>query len=229
MQTNTTAPTETPTPQSEYLDIVAYLAECETALTNATLPDIAPLLAARGYAAEEITDKLQELGALRTLNENQKKEYGEQYEATATYTTTETTLHATYMQDLGIARIVFKNDVAAQVALGLNGERKKSKSGYQAQALLLYNGALKNAAYKTALAKRGITQAGLTAQKTGFEGLSDLNAAQQKETGEAQAATKIRDAALNEFEEWMSDFKGIAIIALSGTPQLREKLGWKEE
>lgn len=224
MEATNTPPTA-PKPQNNYQDIVSYLSASKTALTNAALPDIAPKLAAIGYTAAEITAKLQEIATLEALNEAQKKEYGEQYEATATYTATENALHTTYINNLTIARVVFKNDVAAQVALALNGERKKSKSGYQAQALQFYNGILLNANYKTILAVRGITEAIVTSQKTGFEGLSDLAADQKKETGEAQAATKKRDNAYDIFEDWMSDFKKMAIVALSDSPQLREQLG----
>jgi len=227
MEATNTPPTA-PKPQNNYQDIVSYLSASKTALTNAAFPNIAPKLAAIGYTAAEITAKLQEIATLEALNEAQKKEYGEQYEATATYTATENALHTTYINNLTIARVVFKNDVAAQVALALNGERKKSKSGYQAQALQFYNGVLLNANYKTILAVRGITEAIVTSQKTGFEGLSNLEAKQKKETGEAQAATRKRDAALDIFEDWMSDFKAMAIVALSDTPQLREQLGWKE-
>ncbi len=227
MEASNTPPT-TPKPQSNYQDIVSYLSASKTALTNAALPAIAPKLATIGYTAAEITAKLQDITTLETLNENQKKEYGEQYDATATYTATEDALHTTYINNLTIARVVFKNDVAAQVALALNGERKKSKSGYQAQALQFYKGILLNTTYKSALAVRGITETIVTSQKTGFEGLSDLEAKQKKETGEAQAATQKRDEALDIFEEWMSDFKKMAIVALSDSPQLREQLGWKE-
>jgi hypothetical protein len=228
METPTTPTSNSGGNNNEYIDIDNYLSQCETALTNALLDEIAPKLAARGYDATEIADKLAEVAVIRDLNENQKKEYGEQYQATADYTNAENTLHSNYIDHLDIARIVFKKDFAAQAALGLNSKRKITQSGYQAQALLFYNNALKNADYKAALAKRGITEAELTTHQTNFKALSDLQANQRKETGEAQAATKLRDAALHEFEEWMSDFKEIAIIALKDSPQLREQLGWKE-
>lgn len=223
-----TSTPSSPTQQNHYQTIVAYLAASKTSLKNATLPVIAPKLLGIGYTPAIIGAKLQEIAILETLNEQQKKEYGEQYKATATYSATENALHEKYSKNLTIARVVFKNDVAAQVALGLNGERKKSKSGFQAQALQFYKGALQNTDYKTELAIRGITEAILAAQKTGFENLSDLEASQKKESGEAQAATKKRDIALDAFAEWMSDFKKMAIVALSDSPQLREQLGWKE-
>lgn len=224
----TNTPEKAPTPQSDYQNIVDFLAASKTALINAALPNIAPKLAGIGYTAAEITQKLQDIETIETLNENQKKEYGEQYKATEILNKTVATLTATYMSHLTYARVVFKKDVGAQTALGLNGDRKRTFSGLKAQALLLYNGVLKNADYKAALATRGITEAQLLAQQAGFNSLDDLKADQKQETGEAQTATKLRDAAYDAFEDWMSDFKTLAIEALSDSPQLREQLGWKE-
>ncbi len=219
----------TPAPKNNnYVDIVSYIARSKTALINAKLPAIAPKLLGIGYTEAEITAKYTELETLEKLNEAQGKEYGEQYKATENYDNTIMALHSTYINHLTIARVVFKNDIAAQTALGLNGDRKRSKSGYQAQALLFYNGVLDNATYKAAVAVRGITEAALTTMQTSMKSLTGLDATQQKEIGEAQKATKVRDAAYDVFAEWMSDFKTIAIVALSSTPQLREQMGWKE-
>jgi hypothetical protein len=230
-ETNTTA-TETattvPTPKSYYLDVTEFIAVCETALINAALPAIATKLEGIGFTSTEIATKLKELQELSDLNETQIKEYGDQFDATKAYTAAEELLHSTYMNHLTIARVIFKNDIAAQVSLGLNQSRKISNAGYKAQALLMYDAILNNTDYEGKMAKRGITNADLTAQQAAFKGLSVLAANQKKESGEAQAATKKRDAALHIFEDWMTDFKELAIVALSNSPQMREQLGWKE-
>ena len=46
-----------------------------------------------------------------------------------------------------------------------------------------------------------------------------------KEVGESQEATKTKDKALAELEEWMSDFYAVAKIAMEDQPQLLETLG----
>ncbi len=52
------------------------------------------------------------------------------------------------------------------------------------------------------------------------------SAAQDKERGEAQEATLLRDAKLDELDQWVSDYKKIAQVAVSDSPQQLEQLGW---
>ena len=47
-----------------------------------------------------------------------------------------------------------------------------------------------------------------------------------KEDGESQQATKDKNQAMDELDQWMDDFKDTAIIALEEKPQLLEVLGY---
>ena len=214
--------------KSYYLDADAFLSQCDTALRNAADPEVAPLLATRGYTSAILTAKQTELGTLKQLVADQKKEYGDQYAATKAFSDAVDGLHPEYMDHLALARIALKKDTAAQTALGLKGRRLESESGYCSQALLFYSGELSNTAYQTALAGVGVTEAELEAAKGGYEALAVTIAKKAKETGEAQAATVKRDRAIDAFGDWFGDFKEVAIVALRKQPQLREKLGWKE-
>ncbi len=224
---NTPLPNATPK-ASTYQNTDAFLSSCETSLINASDAAIAPLLTARGYTPAIIAAKLTELATLKTLVASQKKEYGEQFAATEEYTKAVDLLHPEYMDHLALARVAFKTDTAAKTGLDLKGKRAQSESGYTSQALLFYNGVLGNPAYKTKLAAFGITDTQLQTGKTGYTALATKSANKTKESGEAQAATQARDKALDTFSTWFSDFKVVATIALNKTPQLKEKLGWKE-
>ncbi len=48
---------------------------------------------------------------------------------------------------------------------------------------------------------------------------------QEKEKSEAQKATKARDAALDALEEWYTEFRELAQIALEDDSQQLEALG----
>lgn len=223
----------TPAPQSggnsNYVDIDNLIGQWRVALTNAADTDIAPELNKRGYTAAIIAAKTTELDNIVTLVNNQKKEYGDQYQATENYNQAEATIHEDYIDHLTLARVAFKKDVAAKTALGLRGDRNQSETGYCSQAVQMYKGVLDNATYVAAMNAKGVTTAELQAQKAAFENLYSLSSKKYKETGEAQAATKARDKAIDDFSEWFADFREVAKVALRKFPQLREKMGWKEE
>ena len=227
-QADASAPQVEPTKSNNYQNLDDFIQEASIALTNASDPDILPLLNRRGYTLDIINSKLNEITVLKELVAKQTKEYGEQYEATKDYAAGVALLHTDYIDNLIIARVVFKDNVAAKTTLGLKGSRKRAESSYCHQAELFYSGILNNPSYKLAVAERGITEEELITGKEGYEKLTLLAAKKTKETGEAQQATANRDIAIDSFNEWYSNFKKIAKVALSKTPQLTKKLGWKE-
>ncbi len=213
---------------SYYENFDLYYSNRLTALTNAADTAIAGLLTAAGYPPATIAAKLTELEALKALDDKQKKEYGEQYEATKDFDELAASLHPAYLTDVKWGKLIFENDLAALNSLGLKGRRLQAESGYCNQALLFYEGVQSNAAYKAALLARGITDTALLAGKTGYTALKKMIPVKAKETGEAQQATHTRDEAWEAFDEWFIEFKKYAVLALGSQPQLREKLGWKE-
>lgn len=213
---------------NRYITIEQFLTNSNTALTNALLADIEPLLLKRGIKKADVIAKQAEFAMLAQLNVNQKTEYGQSYQATADYDALENTLHEDYIDHLGLARIAFKNNVAAQTGLDLKGKRKIDEAGYCKQALQFYNGILESADYLAAMLVKGVDTTELTAMKAGYKNLEVLATKKSKEFGEAQAATAERNKLYEELGEWYSDFKATATIALRKHPQFREKLGWLE-
>jgi len=213
---------------NNYEDFDTYYDNRQTALVNASDPEVEPLLTAADYPPPIIAAKLTDLDALKKLSDDQKKEYGEQYDATKNFNDLANNLYPAYLKHVQYGKLIFEDDKAAIKVLGLDGKRKRAEMAFCNQALDFYTNGLSNATYKAAINRRGITDAELTAGKTGYTNLKAMIPVKTKETGEAQQATSARDIAWENFDEWFVEFKKYAVLALSSTPQLREKLGWKE-
>ncbi|MBK7919539.1 MAG: hypothetical protein IPJ94_25435 [Chloroflexi bacterium] len=76
-----------------------------------------------------------------------------------------------------------------------------------------------------ALAQYNVTEAQLLAGQTAVTAVANLNANQEKEKSEAQKATKARDKALDDLDEWYVEFRELARIALEDDAQQLEALG----
>jgi hypothetical protein len=162
--------------------------------------------------------------ALDLYNE-QKREYGEQYAATDAFRAAFEEAYEKYIYYVKIARLVFKNNKGVWQELGLTGKRRDNFSGWLLQANQFYNNALANPEILNKFATVNVTQESLTAGKALVDAAEQANQTQEKEKGEAQNATKTRDAALDDLEVWIEDLKGFSRIALEGKPQLLESLG----
>lgn len=213
--------------KNNYVNIDAFILAVNTALNNANHPEIEPLLTKRGYNPDSIATAKPMVANLETLHQKQKLEYGEQYEATQTYNKDWDKLNAIYAEHVELARIIFDNDLNNYIQLGLKGKRKQSFSGYMQQAKLFYVNALKDPNVTKKLAQKGIELSELKETQLLIEQVETEKYKQNKETGEAQQATKDRDEAYDSLTEWYSEFKRTAIVALSSKPQLGVILGFK--
>jgi hypothetical protein len=205
--------------------IDSKLAAAQLALANAAQnTEIGALLTGFGYDAARVAVGQALYETALAAQVAQKQEYGEQYAATHEFDAAWKTANQTYTQLVKIARVAFKGNPNAATALGISGKRKPSYSGWLDQAQQFYLSALENPDFQAALAQFGVTLEKLQAGKFLVEAVTAAKQSKEIETGEAQQATKIRDAALDGLDDWMSDFVAIARIALAGT-QLSEALG----
>lgn len=228
MLDNPTPPANSATPpQNDYQSIRERLNSWHITLTNALNPAILPLLQGVGYDVADINNHIKDVDTARKLNEDQAREYGEFSGALTDYETAQAAAHKNYVRHVGLARLKFRQDKNALIALDLVGERERSQGNYVLQALNFYNNGQKPA-YQPGLAAKGMTATVLQAGATAYLNLQKLLAGIKKEKGEAQGATNLRDKVMAPLEDWMMEFKGSARIALEGQGQLLEQLGIKE-
>jgi len=197
-----------------------------TAVENAKSdPVILAALTRYGYDAVRLDEGLGLVNGAEALHNTQKREYGEQFEATAAVKEAYETANREYGITLKLARVAFRTDVKAQQALALNGMRKRSIAGWLDQAVQFYTNLLADDALVAELSRFAYDAPRLEAEQTLVRQVAEAHAAQARETGEAQAATKARDAALDALDEWMYTFYEVAKAALEEDVQLLEKIG----
>ena len=203
------------------------LVEAQVAIDNSlNIPVILDAVTLFGYDQPRLQAARALFDAVMALVAAQKREYGDQYEATAVLQTAWDNADIAYKRTLKVCRILFKGNVKATGALSLSGRRKKSLSGWMEQAVNFYTNLLSVPELSAALVEFGYDQARLEAEAALVQAVVDANAAQDKERGEAQEATLARDAKLDELDAWVARYKQVAQLALEASPQPLEQLGW---
>lgn len=203
-----------------------FLRRAQIAIDNAlAFVEIQTYLNQYGYTKI----KLQEGKKLYTLAleacQKQQQKYGEQMSSTETVNELWQEAKNSYMRCIKIARVAFKNNSGIARSLGLNGQRKKTLSGWLSQAKQFYQNALNDPEVVKKLTEYGITKAKLEVARTDTDHLESASLIQEKEKGDAQNATNVKNQAIDNLRNWLTDFIAIAKIALETEPQLLEGLG----
>ena len=188
-------------------------------------PVILAAMAGFGYDETRLSEGETLLTQGEALHQQQKREYGEQYDATGALKVAFEAANKVYTTSLKIARLVFKSDLKAQGALALNGLRRSTISGWIGQSTQFYANLLADEAMMAAMGGFGYTVEKLQAEQALVADVETAHVVQARETGEAQAATQARDAKMDALDTWMGTFFTVAKAALEENAQLLEKIG----
>ena len=198
-------------------EITEAVSRRRLALGNAQAdPLVLDALAPYGYDAAKLAAGLEMVDQLETLSHAQATEYGEQMGATQALNAVLTVIQRKYSNAIAIARIELGDDAAAIAALRLSGRRERSLAGWLNQATAFYKGLLAHPAWLAALA--GYDEGRVQAELAQVEQVAELDRQQEKETGEAHAATKARDAQFDACNEWWNRYVAYARVALEDQP-----------
>jgi len=194
----------------------------DNALSNIAIQDY---LSAFGYTVDRIQVGKNLYEEAMSAQQHQIAERGERVAATADLNAVWSTARKSYIRLVKLARIAFKDDPGIATKLALKGRRKQNLSGWLLQAKQFYANALSDTDIYEGLAAYGITLAHLQASQAEVQAVEAANNIQEQEKGRAQAATQARNAAVAALSDWLSDFRGVAKIALEEEAQLLEILG----
>lgn len=213
--------------QDETID--DFIVSAGNLFTNAATPAIAEKMLDYGYTPEKMAIGHDLYTESSAAVESQKKEYGEQYAATEAFNNMWKTVKAGYMKVVKVARIALREDYESIKLLQLFKKRERSYAKWLLQARQFLNLVNTNQKIIDALMEYNMVGRKITDVITGLDQLEESAKVQNKETGEAQSATKKRDELLDKLDDWLTGFVGIARIALEDDPQLIEMLDIKEE
>ncbi len=209
------------------LSIGQRLAAAELALANAQNDAVIQgALTPFGYDNARIQEGQILYQEARDLGNKQSAQYGQQYEATGNLKSAWDAAEAVYMPTLKVARVALRDYERAGNALKMNGMRKDSLWGWLEQSQAFYTNLLADEELLAAMTRFGFDRPKLEAEAALVQAVADTDHAQEGQKGEAQQATKERDAKLDAMDQWIADFKVIAQVALADNPQQLEKLGF---
>lgn len=204
---------------------VQFVSSSRTAVEGGDHPAVAPVLEqyrideafrqrgrelvhnAEQALADKHTEKAEERAAFRTFD-------GGRYD-----------LERLYRDHKEGARIVFKKDATAKDQLMIDGAFPTAYDHQMIAIETFYRKISENPAYQTAVERVLITPEDIQNALAQVTEVKDLRKAYEQERGEAQIATKTKDAALAELEAHMDEYLDLAKYALRNHPQHLELLG----
>lgn len=210
--------------KSKWVTMDEWIARFRLAFTNAQLPEIMPVLSTVGYTPEILNDYLKETDELASLSQQQKKEYGEQYEEADKFEKQRAEIDSTFRTQRALLKIIFKNNIKNQTTLELN-TRVKTAYGAWEQMIENFYAQIKASPELTEEVKKvSITEEVMDDVLDKLHALRSTKKSHRKELAEAQAATEARDKAFDELYPKYRELMDYAKILLSDNQSL-EALG----
>ena len=188
-------------------------------------PQIAAVMAEYGYGPEEVANGKAILAAARQAYETNRVEDDETSEAYKLFETKKEELDTTYSNDRKKAKVVFRNEPLTLERLGISGSVPRAYVRWLETVKTFYSEALADETVQNKLARLKVTAEGLNGASTLIGEVESARTGYLREKGESQEATKTKDAAFSQLDDWMRDFYDVARIALDEKPQLLEALG----
>lgn len=187
--------------------------------------EIAAIMAEFGYDETMLTEGKSLFTKTQEAYNSNKTEDDETSEAYNKFIALKEKLSTIYMLHRKKGKVVFRKDETSLNNLGLKGSLPRVYVKWLETVKKFYRVALSSSDIQTKLTRLKVTPEELTATNLKVQELETARAEYLREKGESQDATKLKDAAFIELDDWMNEFYAVAKIALEDNPQLLESLG----
>jgi hypothetical protein len=192
---------------------------------NSRTPEIAPLLNTIGIDTAYLDQGETLYYETVRLVDNQKDEQQEQSLAFDTFYLAKDDAEADFKRTLKLVKVLSRNDTDLQNRIGIPRGSINAIEAWIESTINFYNRLLNETAFLTSLARFQITPERLITEKAAIENLRVLRNKTTAEKGQAQEATRLRNEKLDELNNYTTELKAIAELALENQPQLLENLG----
>jgi hypothetical protein len=187
-------------------------------------PDIAALMAARGYSSEKITEGLALADAATAAYGAKGAATGDKKAAAADLKAADAAARDLMGETRSLLLAVFPG-AGDREALGIDGDRLSNDRDLFLTESETTLAAVRTEAYAASAAEVGLDVAALDRADAALDTLRASARAHRAALGERRSATEVRDAAYGELSDWMVRFGKLARIALKDRPDLRDRLG----
>ena len=188
-------------------------------------PEIATIMAEFGYDETLLTEGKTVLTKTRQAFDFNKKEDDETSEAYKNFTELKENLAKTYTLHRKKGKVIFRKEPTTLSKLALTGSLPTAYIKWLETVKKFYTVASSDTDVQSKLVRLKITTEELNGTIELISNLELARAEYLREKGESQDATKLKDKAFGEIDDWMSEFYAVAKIALEDNPQLLESLG----
>lgn len=187
--------------------------------------EIATIMAEFGYDEILLTEGKTLLTKTREAFDFNIKEDDETSQAYNYFATVKHQLAKTFTLHRKKAKVIFRKDALILDRLAISGSSRASYIKWLETVKKFYSVAILDTEITSKLARLKITETDLQDAITRIAELESARAAYLREKGESQHATKTKDTAFGEIDDWMNEFYAVSKIALEDSPQLLESLG----
>lgn len=208
------------------LTMAERLVSAKLAITNALAEkDVSEALTELGFDEARLQAGFELYRQAEELYQLQRKEYSDQFQATEALFTAWQEARLVHQKYVTVARLALVGHPGLKNSLGLNEDQPFSLPDWLTRARLFYTAALQSQEIQDKLTEFAVTQEKLQAGLDLVDQVESLNSRQEVEKGEAQQATRDRDAAFARLDKFMYAFNQVARLLLTDKPEHLEKLG----
>jgi len=182
-------------------------------------------LAQYGISDQQLNEGWQTFTQAKDSWEKNVAENAEATNASAAYSAQYDKVNGTFKRHWKQSKLLFGAIPEALVTLGVQGQFPRSYEQLCAKAEIFYKSAKANNNIAAKMQVIGLDARTCDSALSEIATLQSMRSAREKESSDAQSATKTKNQALIELDDWMEHFDALARLAFFDNPQQLESLG----